>query len=237
MKVVPLLLALLLFSPMKSEARTYGADELESLLAPVALQPDEVLWNVLEASTAPHDVIDAASGRGARTPAVGALLAYPELLSQMAGSRQWLADLGDAYLSQRNEVLAAVQVLRQRAGVAGYQIHPHHVVHYNPIVVYGPAWRPHHHHHHLHWRPWVARPVVRHVIVHKPAQAQVHRHHEERRNGGPSPAVRMQREQAGKVREYHRVPESQRQPIVQPRHFEQRGFQARAPGQPHRRLQ
>ena len=228
MKAVLLVLVLVLFAPAKGEARTYATEELESLLAPVALQPDDVLWNILEASTTPHEVLDAAAGRGARTPAVGALLSYPELLAQMAGSRQWLEELGEAYLRQRNEVLAAIQVLRERAGLAGYQPHPHLVVHYNPIIVYGAAWRPLHRHQ-VHWQPWVARPVVRHGHVHKRRGGDGEHHRPHARDGGPSPAARMQQEQADRFREHHRIPESKRQPIVQPRYPEQRGFQP--PGQ------
>lgn len=177
-----------------------ASQQLESLLAPIALQPDAVLWDVLEASKQPDDVIDAAAGRGARSPATQALLSHPELLSRMAGSPQWLFDLGNAYLGQPNEVLATVQVLRQRAAASGHlrsdsmqvvQQHgsviavqpavPHHyyVRYYDPLIVYGPAWRPVHYVHH--WRPWTPR----HVVVHKPAVVQ-----------------------------RHRIPELQRQPIV-----------------------
>ena len=232
-----LALAALLFS-----LHAHASPQLESLLAPIALQPDAVVWDVLEASKQPDDVIDAAAGRGARSPATRALLAHPELLSRMAESPQWLFDLGNAYLSQPNEVLATVQVLRHRAAAAGHlrsdeaqviqhqgsiiavqPAVPHHyyVRYYDPLVVYG-AWRPVHHVHH--WRPWaprrvvvVHRPVVVHhhhpVVVHKPAHGHI-----QHRNGAPSPAVQMQRQQAINYRhhhqQYHRVPESQRQPIV-----------------------
>lgn len=251
MKVVLAILAALLLSPAQAQARTYAPEELEGLLAPVALQPDAVLWNVLEAATTPQEVIDAAAGRGAGTPAVEALLPYPELLARMAESPQWLLDLGTAYLGQRNDVLAAVQALRFRAQANGHlQSDPTQVVqqygsaiavlpvvahyysvrYYNPIVVFGPAWRPAHH---VHWRPWVRRPVVHHPVVHRPVVVprpahvhrpapQVHRHvhvhvHPQR-NGPPSPAARMQQRQAQQYRQYHKVPESQRQPIVQQPH-------------------
>lgn len=245
MKALLLILACFLSSPAKADARSYDAEELEALLAPVALQPDDVLWNILEASTTPQDVLDAAAGRPAVTPAVGALAPYPDLLARMAESPRWLMDLGSAYIGQRNDVLAAVQALRQRAHANGYlqsdpmrvvQQHgpviavlpavPHYysVRYYNPVVVYGAAWRPRHPH--VHWRPWVSRPVVEHPLtIH--AHTPSHRHPGKvERHGAPSPAVRMQREQASRYREYHRVPESQRQPIVQQRHFEQRQFGA-----------
>jgi hypothetical protein len=233
MRWIGLVLVLLFSFPAKSEARLYGAAELESLLAPVALQPDAVLWNVLEAATTPQEVIEAAAAdapEGPWTPAVVALLPYPDLLDRMAESPPWLFDLGNAYLGQRNEVLGAVQTLRQRAYGSGYlqsdpvQVVQHYggaiavvpavahyysVRYYNPVVVYGPTWRPVRH---VHWRPWAHRPPV---VVHRPA----------RPNGAPSPAARIQRQQAEQFQryhpQYHRVPESKRQPIVQ-QHYPQR---------------
>jgi hypothetical protein len=248
MRSILLVLVLLGALPAKSEARLYGAAELESLLAPVALQPDAVLWNVLEAATTPQQVIEAAAADAAEgpwSPAVLALLPYPDLLDRMAESPPWLFDLGNAYLEQRNEVLGAVQTLRQRAYGSGYlqsdpvQVVQHYggviavvpavahyysVRYYNPIVVYGPAWRPVRH---VHWRPWHHRPPV---VAHRPP-AVVHRHahpvHTPRQhNGAPSPATRLQQQQAVQFRQHHqqqysRVPESKRQPIVQ-QHYPQR---------------
>lgn len=229
MKALLVVLAALLLSPLESEARAYAPEELEGLLAPVALQPDPVLWNILEASTTPNEVIDAAAGRGARTAAVEALLPYPELLARMAESPQWLFDLGNAYLGQRNEVLGAVQTLRFRAQAGGHlqsddvqvvqqygtaiavlPAVPNYLVvrYYNPVVVYGHAWRPAHH---VHWRPWIPH---RAVVVH--------------RNGAPSPAARIQQQRAQQFRQYHRIPESKRQPIVQPRATSR--FEARPSG-------
>lgn len=274
-------LATFALSP-RAQAQPFHAAELESLLAPVALHPDAVLWNVLDASTAPDDVMEAAqwsrehpgrSGDAAIAevepfpwhPAVKALAAYPDLLARMAESPQWTFDLGNAYLAQREEVLATVQALRQRAYAGGHlqsdsaQIVQHYggviavapavpyyffVRYYDPIVVFGPSWRPVRH---VHWRPWTPRPVVvKHVHVHpRPVHKQIHvqprpvhrpvhvqprpvyKHVERHRNGRPSPAARMQREQAAQFKRYHNVPESRRQPIVQSRsHTPQ--FQARS---------
>jgi hypothetical protein len=260
-------LATFALSP-RAQAQAFQADELESLLAPVALHPDAVLWNVLDASTEPDEVVQAAqwsrnnpglSGDAAVAavesfpwhPAVKALVAYPDLLARMAESPQWTFDLGNAYLAQHDEVLATVQLLRQRAYAGGHlqsdsaQIVQHYgsviavapavphyffVPYYDPIVVFGPAWRPVRH---VHWRPWSPRPViVKHVHrpvvqhVHRPVVSHAHRpgydrkdrHVESRlRNGPPSPAIRMQREQAAQFKRYHNVPESRRQPIVQSR--------------------
>jgi hypothetical protein len=229
MKAVLLALALLLALPAGAQDRPYPQAELESLVAPVALHPDAVLWNVLEAAKNPNEVRDAAAGRGARSPAVQALLPYPELLARMAESPQWLFDLGNAYLAQPQDVLTAVQEMRHRAQANGHlrsdgeQIvqqqghviavqpvvpHYHHVRYYDPVVVYGPAWRPARH---IHWR----RPVVVHhsvVVVNRPVVK--HHHQSHARNGPPSPAARMQAQQAEQFRQVHRIPESKRQPIV-----------------------
>lgn len=259
-------LATFALSP-RAQAQPFHAAELESLLAPVALHPDAVLWNVLDASTAPDDVMEAAqwsrehpgrSGDAAIAevepfpwhPAVKALVAYPDLLARMAQSPQWTFDLGNAYLAQREEVLATVQALRQRAYAGGHlqsdsaQVIQHYggviavspavpsyffVRHYDPIVVFGPSWRPVRH---VHWKPWTPRPVVvKHLHVHP---RPVYRHVEGHRNGRPSPAARMQREQAAQFKRYHSIPESRRQPIVQSRSHPPQ-FQARS--QPPPRLQ
>lgn len=122
--------------PARAEARLYEQAELEALLAPVALQQDAVLWNVLAAATTPDQLAEAAQwtrmnrgmtgGDAVRavqerpwSPAVKALVAHPELLERMAESPQWAFDLGNAYLAQEQEVLATVQSLRQRAYAAG----------------------------------------------------------------------------------------------------------------------
>lgn len=182
MKPVPALLGLL-FS-----LSAHASPQLEILLAPVALQPDPVLWRILEASQRPHDVIEAAAGRESASPAVQALRADPELLQRMAGNPQWLRDLGTAYLADPHAVLATIQVLRQRAASSALQYS-------DPLIVYGPAPRTVYHVH-----SWKPQPLHPPPVFHP--------------NGPPSPAVRLQQEQALKFQQYHRVPESQRQPIV-----------------------
>lgn len=80
-----------------------GADELYSLVSPIALYPDSLLAQVLAASTARNDV------------AVKSLSAFPDVLAQMVNNPQWTKFLGVAYTRQPQDVMNAVQILRARA--------------------------------------------------------------------------------------------------------------------------
>jgi hypothetical protein len=108
---------------------------------------------------------------------VKALVAFPELLARIAESRQWLSDLGQAFIGQQAQVMDTVQALRRRAQGTGtlasndpqlvYEqgqeiiVQPRtqvvYVPYYDPYVVYGPWWWPHYHP--VYWSPWVVRPV------------------------------------------------------------------------------
>ena len=117
--------------------RAYAPGELESLLAPIALYPDPLVAQILDASRYPQDVAAAAawlranpqlSGDAALAtvqgtswaPSVKALAATPEVLERMAESPQWLQDLGEAYTYDAASVTATVQDLRARAQASGY---------------------------------------------------------------------------------------------------------------------
>jgi len=110
--------------------------QLEQLVAPIALHPDPLLSQMLMASTYPTEVVQAArwrqenpsvSGQALQAamqkqawdPSVKALTAVPETLQMMSDKLDWTQRLGDAFLAQQEEVLAAVQSLRQRAQAAG----------------------------------------------------------------------------------------------------------------------
>jgi uncharacterized membrane protein YgcG len=110
--------------------------QLDSLLAPIALYPDDVVRLVVDAATVPNEVAEAAqwsrNNRGMTAedsvnavqgytwrPSVKALVAYPDLLDRMAESPQWTSDLGNAWIGQQAEVLATIQQLRQRAQASG----------------------------------------------------------------------------------------------------------------------
>lgn len=119
-------------------AKTFSTEQLDQMLAPVALYPDEVLANVLMAATYPLDVVQAARWRmepankklkdasltkalEAKTwdPSIKALTLFPEVLNLMSDQLEWTQSLGDAFLAQEADVFARVQFLRQKADAAG----------------------------------------------------------------------------------------------------------------------
>lgn len=110
--------------------RKFSAEELEKLLAPIALYPDTVLAQVLAASTYPSDVVLANRWVQAKNdpatldekewdPSVKALTRFPAILKKMDEELAWTAQLGEAYLNQPKDVMAAVQTLRAKAKDAG----------------------------------------------------------------------------------------------------------------------
>ena len=136
MRLVLALLAALAFCAPAQAQKVYSQQELDGLLAPIALQPDGVVSQVLIAATYPEDVAAAAAWSRANPyqrgdaavraveqepwdPAVKSLLAFPELLARMDESPQWLHDLGEAFLGQQAQVMDTIQGLRQRAHANG----------------------------------------------------------------------------------------------------------------------
>ncbi|HSW22310.1 MAG TPA: DUF3300 domain-containing protein, partial [Burkholderiaceae bacterium] len=120
-------------APAKAPA---SKEQLEQLLAPIALYPDSLLSQVLMASTYPADVADAAKWAKAHPdnkgdagvkavqdqpwdPSVQSLAAFPQILDMMGAQPDWVQKLGDAFLASSKDVLDAVQRLRQKAQQAG----------------------------------------------------------------------------------------------------------------------
>jgi hypothetical protein len=109
----------------------FSAAELEELVGPVALYPDDLLAIVLPASTYPLEIVQAArfldelERDGALKPdddwddSVVALLNYPDVVRMMNDDIDWTWRLGEAVISQQNEVIAAVESFRDRAYAAG----------------------------------------------------------------------------------------------------------------------
>jgi hypothetical protein len=112
------------------------ADQLDSLVAPIALYPDALLSQTLVASTYPLEVVqlkqwldqhkdlkgkalaDAAQKQD-WDPSIQALAALPDLVKQLADNIKWTTDLGNAFLAQQSDVMDAVQRMRKKAEDAG----------------------------------------------------------------------------------------------------------------------
>lgn len=154
----------------QTQASVFSEAEIDQMLAPIALFPDELLSQVLIASTYPLEVIEAArwvaanprlSGadavRAAASqgwdPSVQALVAFPDLLQRMDDDLDWTRRLGDAWLMQEGTVSDRIQHLRYRADAAGHlqsteQVRTRRdnnviiIEQANPRVVYVPYYQP-----------------------------------------------------------------------------------------------
>ncbi|SDO89008.1 MULTISPECIES: DUF3300 domain-containing protein [Filomicrobium] len=120
------------------QAPLFKKEELAQLLAPIALYPDDLLSNVLMASTYPLEVVQAARWRkdpeNAKLegedltkaldakdwdPSVKALTLVPDVLQMMSEKLEWTQKLGDAFLAQEDDVMNQIQALRMKAEDAG----------------------------------------------------------------------------------------------------------------------
>src|SRR4051794_25399719 len=113
-----------------------SADQLNSLVAPLALYPDPLLAQVLAASTYPLEIVQAArwlkenskltgenlTKEAAKQPwdaSVQALVAFPQALKLLDENIQFTTDLGNAFLDQQSDVMDAVQRMRKKAKDGG----------------------------------------------------------------------------------------------------------------------
>src|SRR6476619_7521982 len=111
-------------------------EELDQMVAPVALYPDSLLAQVLMAATYPGNVADAVAWSKAHSdakgddavrqvanqpwdPSVQSLVAFPQVLSTLGQDPAWVQRLGDAFLAQPDDVMNSVQRLRHKAQDAG----------------------------------------------------------------------------------------------------------------------
>ena len=123
-------------SAPRSASATFSKEQLEQLVAPIALYPDSLLSQVLMAATYPADVALAAKWSKANKdmkgdaatqavqnqpwdPSVQSLAAFPQVLQPMGDQPDWVQNLGDAFLASSKDVLDAVQRLRAKAQTAG----------------------------------------------------------------------------------------------------------------------
>ncbi len=118
------------------DVQPFKPEELEQIVAPLALYPDPLVAQVLMASTYPLEVIQAArfakSNPNLKDAAlddqlkkqnwddsVKSLVSFPQILDMMNDQVEWMQKLGDAFLGQQPETMHAIQRLRAKAQAAG----------------------------------------------------------------------------------------------------------------------
>jgi hypothetical protein len=123
-------------APAKQEGPSFRPEEIDQMVAPIALYPDSLLAQVLTASTYPLEIVQA--GRFVQQnkdlkgeklmqaakdkdwePSVKAMLSFPDVLLMMNEKLEWTEKLGNAFLGQQKDVMASVQRLRKKAQESG----------------------------------------------------------------------------------------------------------------------
>src|SRR6266516_4638263 len=111
--------------------------ELQQLVAPIALYPDALVAQILAASTYPNEIVEADRWMQSHSnlkgeelakevdkqpwdPSIKALTQFPSVLENMDKNRSWTSSRGDAYANQQQNVTDAVQAMRQQAHKAGH---------------------------------------------------------------------------------------------------------------------
>ncbi|MGB9109184.1 MAG: DUF3300 domain-containing protein, partial [Telluria sp.] len=154
--------------------KAFSEQEIEQLVAPIALHPDALFSQILMASTYPLEVVEAErwvkqhpdlKGKALEDalqsqpwdPSVKSLTVFPQVLTMMSEKIDWTQKLGDAFLAQQKQVLAAAQTLRSKAAQQGNlkdteqqrviteQVASQTVIKIvptNPEVVYVPTYNP-----------------------------------------------------------------------------------------------
>ena len=130
--LLALVIALSPLQPVIAEDKTFSQEELDQVMAPVALYPDALLSQILMASTYPDQVAEAASWSKQNSetkgdaaveavqdkpwdPSVASLVAFPQALAMMGDKPDWVAQMGDAFLAEPDKVMDTVQGLRKKA--------------------------------------------------------------------------------------------------------------------------
>src|ERR1039457_4744198 len=118
--------------PPAPPTQQFSPDQLNAMVAPIALYPDNLLSQVLVASTYPLEVVEAAQWlrqngnlQGSQLvdaarqqnwdPSIQALVVFPDVLNRLNSDIRWTTDLGNAFLAQQADVMNAVQHLRAEA--------------------------------------------------------------------------------------------------------------------------
>lgn len=123
-------------APAPADAQPFSQEQLEQMLAPIALYPDSLLAQVLMASTYPLEIVEAerwaksnaslskdalatALETQAWDPSVKSLVNFPDVLTMLSDKLSWTQQLGDAFIGQQKQVMDAVQSLRSKANDTG----------------------------------------------------------------------------------------------------------------------
>ena len=118
------------------QAMQQSADQLQQLVAPIALYPDALVAQILSSATYPDQIVEAGKwmeqhkdltgenlakevDKQSWDSSVKALTQVPAVLANMTQNLAWTSELGDAYVNQQQEVTQAIQTMRQRAKQAG----------------------------------------------------------------------------------------------------------------------
>ena len=121
-------------TPVQTAQQT--PEQLQQLVAPIALYPDALVAQILAAATYPDQVVEADRWmqqhpdlKGKQLgdevdkqpwdPSVKSLVEFPSVLANMDKNLSWTSSLGDAYVNQEQDVMNAVQIMRDRAEKAG----------------------------------------------------------------------------------------------------------------------
>src|SRR5690242_13699123 len=122
--------------PAADAPKPKSPDQLDSLVAPIALYPDPLLGQVLAASTYPVEIVEAnrwlkansnlkgenltkAAAKQPWDPSVQALVAFPDALKRLDENLRWTTELGNAVLDQQTDVMDAIQRMRTKAKNGG----------------------------------------------------------------------------------------------------------------------
>jgi hypothetical protein len=155
----------------QEEYATLSPEDLDGIVAPIALYPDALVAQILGAATFPYEIVDAtlwlkdnsqlkdqalakAVDQQSWDPAVKALTQFPSVLDNLAKNLAWTSALGEASATQQPDVMAAIQRMRAKAQAAGnlksspeikvVQESPQTIVIQpaNPQIVYVPVYNP-----------------------------------------------------------------------------------------------
>src|SRR5258708_10752706 len=123
-------------SAQPPQAAEQSSEQLQQLVAPIALYPDALIAQILAAATYPDQIVEAEKwmaqnknlqgtqlaqevDKQSWDPSVKALTQFPAVLANMNQKLAWTSELGDAHVNQPQELTQAIQVMRERAKQAG----------------------------------------------------------------------------------------------------------------------